>query len=46
MSQTLKDHGRLDCSYEQIAIDFADELPEDVVNQARKALLELEAIDD
>jgi hypothetical protein len=44
--RNLKDHGRLDCSYEQIAIDFADELPEDVVNQARKALLELEAIDD
>jgi hypothetical protein len=33
----LRDRGRLDCSYEQIAIDFGDELPEDVVDQARKA---------
>jgi hypothetical protein len=40
--KNLKDEGRLDCSYEQIAIDFADELPEDVVDQARKTLLELD----
>jgi hypothetical protein len=40
--KNLKDHGRLDCSYEQIAIDFAAELPEDVVVQARKTLLELD----
>ncbi len=39
--KSLKDQGRLDCSYEQIAIDFATELPEDVVNQARNTLLEL-----
>lgn len=31
-------HGRLDCAYEQIAIDFVNELPEHVVEQARKNL--------
>jgi hypothetical protein len=40
--KNLRDRGRLDCSYEQIAIDFAGELPEDVVDQARKALIELD----
>ena len=28
---TLLNNGRLDCSYEQIAIDFFHEMPEDVV---------------
>lgn len=40
--RNLQHQRRLDCSYEQIAIDFADELPEDVVDQARKTLLELD----
>lgn len=40
--ENLRARDRLDCSYEQIAIDFADELPVDVVDQARKTLIELE----
>lgn len=42
--KNLKNHGRLDCSYEQIAIDFASELPDDVVDQARKTLLDLNEV--
>jgi len=38
--KNLRDQGRLDCSYEQIAIEFAEDLPEDVVAQARKTLAE------
>jgi hypothetical protein len=38
----LQSFGRLDCSYEQIAVDFASELPDDVVEQARKMLAELD----
>lgn len=34
----LAQHDRLDCAYEQIALDHADELPEDVVKQARQTL--------
>ncbi|MFZ5675690.1 MAG: hypothetical protein ACOZAM_22255 [Pseudomonadota bacterium] len=36
----LAKHERLDCSYEQIAIDFAasEDLPEDVVKQALRTL--------
>ena len=30
--------GRLDCSYEQIALDFAADMPEEVVEQARATL--------
>ncbi|HME23068.1 MAG TPA: hypothetical protein VKI44_17340 [Acetobacteraceae bacterium] len=40
--KNLREWGRLDCSYEQIAIDFADELPKDVVDQARKTLAALD----
>ena len=36
----LAEHDRLDCAYEQIAIDFAAELPEDVVERARQTLAE------
>jgi uncharacterized protein (DUF488 family) len=36
--QTLVDYNRLDCAYEQIAIDHADEMPEDVVERARQTL--------
>jgi hypothetical protein len=32
---TLRQFDRLDCSYEQIALDHADEMPEDVVERAR-----------
>jgi hypothetical protein len=39
----LADFDRLDCSYEQIAIDFAHELPGDVVERARQVLEELKA---
>lgn len=35
------EHDRLDCAYEQIAIDHARDLPEDVVERARKTLDEL-----
>jgi hypothetical protein len=40
--KNLQHQRRLDCSYEQIAVDFADELPEDVVDQVRRTLLELD----
>lgn len=36
----LAEHKRLDCAYEQIAVDFAHEMPEDVVAQAKKTLEE------
>ncbi len=38
---TLAEHDRLDCAYEQIAIDFATEMPEDVVNRAKQILAEV-----
>lgn len=34
----LAAHDRLDCAYEQIAIDHADEMPADIVEKARKLL--------
>lgn len=34
----LAQHDRLDCAYEQIALDHADELPDDVVERARQTL--------
>jgi hypothetical protein len=37
----LAEHKRLDCAYEQIAIDYAGELPDDVVKRARQTLAEL-----
>jgi hypothetical protein len=37
----LAEHDRLDCAYEQIAIDFATEMPEDVVIRAKKTLAEI-----
>lgn len=37
---TLAEHDRLDCAYEMIAVDFASELPEDVVEQATRTLSE------
>ncbi|MBR0668284.1 hypothetical protein GXW71_28285 [Roseomonas hellenica] len=39
----LAEFDRLDCSYEQIAIDFAHELPPDVVERARRNLAMLSA---
>lgn len=36
----LAAHERLDCAYEQIAIDYAHELPDDVVQKARLLLAE------
>jgi hypothetical protein len=42
--KTLAENGRLDCAYEQIAIDFAAEMPEDVVDRARQTLAELGAV--
>jgi hypothetical protein len=39
----LATHNRLDCAYEQIAIDHADEMPEDVVEIARRTLADLGA---
>lgn len=38
--ELLAKHDRLDCSYEQIAIDFAvsENLPEDVVEEAHRTL--------
>jgi hypothetical protein len=36
----LAAHDRLDCAYEQIAIDYADEIPQDVVDRARQLLAE------
>jgi hypothetical protein len=32
----LAEHNRLDCAYEQIALDYAQEMPEDVVERARQ----------
>jgi len=37
----LAKHDTLDCAYEQIAIDYHAELPEDVVKRARQTLTEL-----
>jgi hypothetical protein len=36
----LAENDRLDCAYEQIAIDHADEMPEDVVERARQTVAE------
>jgi hypothetical protein len=36
----LAEHDRLDCAYEQIAIDYAHEMPEDVIERARQTLKE------
>jgi hypothetical protein len=36
----LAANDRLDCAYEQIAIDHADEIPEDVVERARQTMAE------
>jgi hypothetical protein len=38
--KTLALYGRLDCAYERIAIDHADELPADIVEQARQTIAE------
>ena len=38
----LAEHDRLDCAYEQIAIDYADEMPDDVVERARQLLAEVQ----
>jgi len=37
----LEAYGRLDCAYEQIAIDYANEMPDDVVDLARKTIADL-----
>jgi hypothetical protein len=37
----LAKHNRLDCAYEQIAIDHADEMPSDVVEIAKRTLANL-----
>ena len=37
----LAAHGRLDCAYEQIAIDYASEMPQDVVDRAQELLAEV-----
>jgi hypothetical protein len=37
----LAEHDRLDCAYEQIAIDHQDEMPEDVVERARQLLAQV-----
>ena len=37
----LAAHDRLDCAYEQIAIDYADEMPQDVVDRARQLLAQV-----
>ena len=39
--ELLARHDRLDCSSEQIALDFASELPADVVEIARRTLADL-----
>ena len=39
----LAEFDRLDCSYEQIAVDFSHDLPLDVVERARLTLHELAA---
>ena len=36
----LAEHNRLDCAYEQIAIDHVRGLPDDVVERARRTLAE------
>lgn len=36
----LAEHHRLDCAYEQIAIDHAHDMPDDVVEKARQTLAE------
>jgi hypothetical protein len=41
----LAANDRLDCAYEQIAIDHAAEMPEDVVVRARQTLTEANALD-
>jgi hypothetical protein len=41
----LAEHNRLDCAYEQIAIDHAHELPKDVVERARQTLAEFRDVD-
>jgi hypothetical protein len=38
----LAEHDRLDCAYEQIAIDHAKEMPEDVVERARQLLAQVD----
>ena len=40
----LAEHERLDCAYEQIAIDHADEMPEDVVEKARELLTKAQQV--
>lgn len=40
----LAQHDRLDCAYEQIAIDYQNELPADVVEIARRTLADFNAI--
>ena len=42
----LEEHNRLDCAYEQIAIDFAHEMPEDIVELARRMLAQPKQADD
>ena len=39
----LAAHQRLDCAYEKIAIDHASEMPDDVVERARRLLAEVQA---
>jgi hypothetical protein len=39
----LAQHDRLDYAYEQIAIDHAHEMPEDVVQRARQTLVEFQS---
>ena len=36
--ELLAEHGRLDCAYEQIVIDFPDEFEPDVISKARENL--------
>jgi hypothetical protein len=38
----LAEHDRLDCAYEQIALDYAQEMPDDIVEQALQTLREFE----
>lgn len=42
----LAKHGRLDCAYEQIAIDHANDMPEDVVEKARRLLAGVQSEDE
>lgn len=39
----LVEYDRLDCSYEQIAVDFASELPADIVEKAKRTLATIRA---